>query len=118
MAPKNMSLAEIDRVFVRSVEERFKLTPGEAMDVKVIADQWECSKADVLWYCVAKYLASCRSRKLIDLPYSHKNLSVARLGMAFDLEDRRNDPGIEEGEELSEGGEDSAVSGAPGLESA
>jgi len=69
------------RAFVRNMPLVVVFTPGELVDLQVIANTWDTVPKTVAWWLVANELAKMRGRNFQELPWAYQTrYELAKIG--------------------------------------
>ena len=103
-----------DKVFSRSEKLQIKVTPGELSDLRMVADAWDVTVRELMWYFVAQPLAKMRNREMMDVGYPIETADV--IEMIEDQMEAMEDAGDGKAERVHETQQDAGVPGKEGME--
>lgn len=62
----------------RNARYKIGVTKGTAADLRIIADAWGCTEAEVIWIVVATWVSDHRDRDVLQLPYLYTSNLLLR----------------------------------------
>ena len=84
-----------------AVQTRF--TAGLYADLKIIAEAWECTPAEVVWVVIATWIAGRRGRNVMNLPYAKSSRRLLARAHALEVKCEKQSGEDPDGVEPDEG---------------